>query len=631
MNLERPRPRAEHWRDAGLLLAVLAAILALHGPALRGSLFLDDYAHYQQLKAADWSLRSLTDACRLELIGGVLETPWFEPCTLRFFRPIAFGLMKLAYTLSGWSPAALHAVSLAWHALNCGMLMMLMRRLGVPREAALAGTLLLALHPGHVGTVQWVASQSELMVTAFLLAATRCYVALRDVAPIRGSAAASGEISTAGRLRIAALAAACLAFFGLALGCRENAIVLPFVLALCELVRLFRPRGAPAPGLVAAQRGGLTRAALLLTACLLVGAGYVWLRHSLLGAGGIPPFPYVRTPADPGFWSFVFDKFCYYILGQFLLVPILPFGGVTYLRERPWILYGASGLLLLLILWLCWRNRRREIAWLAPGWLVLTMTPVLPAFESPHHLYLPGAGWAMLISLAYEALVGHRPPPPAAARGAAIARNVLDHSAAARSRAGRRLLLARLGLLLSAAVMGFLCLQFTRALEAARQVEDRVIDEVLASADGVRDGQTLYMLNMPLIAHYLGPALMQRSGARELRVVVLTWAPRVLGMTAPAEVEWLSPRVLRVQIAQQRYFSGALGELLRAARGEEAAQPGATHAFRGGRLRVLQADSAGIRVLEIEFEQPPAESGARLFWGSSQRWAFELHPPPQPR
>ena len=32
-------------------------------------------------------------------------------------------------------------------------------------------------------------------------------------------------------------------------------------------------------------------------------------------------------------------------------------------------------------------------------WLGGFLLPVLPAFESPHHLYLPGVGWAVAAGL----------------------------------------------------------------------------------------------------------------------------------------------------------------------------------------------------------------------------------------
>src|SRR5690606_19138750 len=115
VNVKPLQPRRP-GRDAIVPVAAVAGlalvIALLHGGSLGYGLYLDDWAHFRQLRAADWSLGGLVDACRLELVGGAIEMWWLPETTLRFFRPVAFGLMKLVYTLSGWSPVAAHAASL---------------------------------------------------------------------------------------------------------------------------------------------------------------------------------------------------------------------------------------------------------------------------------------------------------------------------------------------------------------------------------------------------------------------------------------------------------------------------------------------------------------------------------------
>ena len=109
----------------------LAALIAVsHGRSLRYGLFMDDYAHFRQLQECGWSIGELAAACRLELVGGILETWSMPDITLRFFRPLAFGLMKLTYSLCGWSPGVMHVASLVWHLAVTLLLMSLLRRLG---------------------------------------------------------------------------------------------------------------------------------------------------------------------------------------------------------------------------------------------------------------------------------------------------------------------------------------------------------------------------------------------------------------------------------------------------------------------------------------------------------------------
>ena len=101
------------------------------------------------------------------------------------------------------------------------------------------------------------------------------------------------------------------------------------------------------------------------------------------------------TPNDPGFIRFIFDKVCYYLIGEFALAPIVPFGGLHYLRARPLMFYGLTAAVVVLLVGVSVRFFRQKPGLLAPAWLIGFMGPVLPAFASPHHLYLPGVGWAI--------------------------------------------------------------------------------------------------------------------------------------------------------------------------------------------------------------------------------------------
>ncbi|MGE3181129.1 MAG: hypothetical protein AB7N71_05815, partial [Phycisphaerae bacterium] len=114
-----------------ILGSLAAAILLVHGVSLQGGLFMDDYAHIRQLREADWSVEGLAAACRLALVGegDIAEMWWMPECTLRFFRPISFGIMKLTYQVSGWNPTALHAASLVWHWVASSLIACLLLRL----------------------------------------------------------------------------------------------------------------------------------------------------------------------------------------------------------------------------------------------------------------------------------------------------------------------------------------------------------------------------------------------------------------------------------------------------------------------------------------------------------------------
>lgn len=401
---------------------------------------MDDHAHFRQLRECDWSLSGLTDACRLELVGGVVELWWLPECTLRFFRPVALGLMKLTYTLTGWSPAAMHVASLLWHLSACTLLMVLLRRMGGSALLAWAVAGLFAIHPGHVATVQWIACQTELMVTTLLLAATFCFARFRGWPGFQGP----DERQVAGSGR--AWAAASIVLFALALGCRENAVMFPLVMAAVEPL-VWRRR---------------TRATLTLYAAFgLLLVAYLALRWNVLDGAALPPPPYVTNPVEPGFLRHVFDKGWYYLLGEFLLIPCIPIAGLPYFQARPVLFYGLAGGVGLILLGVCLRFLRRPPGLIGPAWLLGFMAPALPVFASPHHLYLPAVGWAVTMMLLLRGL---------GTSGATWVRHAAMWG-----------IIVVLGVVFTTGT-----LLFGLAFETGKRVEDCLVEEIAAAPAGSR-------------------------------------------------------------------------------------------------------------------------------------------------
>jgi len=585
-NSQPVRPPHRRW-IAWAVLGLAALITLLHGRAVNYGLFMDDYAHYRQLRECGWSLGELADACRLELVGGVIDIWWLPECTLRFFRPVSFGLMKLTYTLSDWSPVAAHVVSLCWHLAACTLLMLLLRRLGARRGLSFGVAALFALHPGHVATVQWIASQTELIVTTLLLASLLCYAEFRgwpngDGVSVERSPRARWTWGVAG-----------VTLFAFALGCRENAIMLPFVVLTAEPL----------------VRRQWRRPALFMYAILGITAGvYLGVRSYYLGGAALPPRPYIIPPTDPDFFRFALDKACYYMMGEFLLVPAVPLGGLAYLRDHPLLFYGSASLLILTIAMLFWTNRRRVAGWLGPACLLGFMAPVLPAFESPHHLYLPGVGWAILAMLLVEKIAG------------------VSHEVPARSVRWREPLSGAI-VITSGLVFGVTTHFFGLSLDTAQAVEDRVVEEIATAPRPVEDGDTLYIANLPMIAHYTQLAVEERTGKRDLRVVALTWSPRLLGMTAPCELTQVDERTIDVRVAENSYFSGPSGLLVEQSAGKPLAEVLAgplTHEHFS--VEVLEMNADGVSALHFAFERPICQTGMHLFWGSQSRWAYQVPP-----
>jgi hypothetical protein len=584
-------PTGRRWQSATITGALAVAVVALliaaiHGRSLTFGWFMDDYAHLRQLRACGWSLPGLASACRLELVGGVIQLWWLPDTTLTFFRPVAFGLLKVVYAASGWSPVAQHAASLLWHFAACVLLLRLLMRLGASTALAGVVTALFAIHPAHVGTVQWIACQTELTVTTFLLAATHCFGRWRGWPGFDDPASPRGP-----RWPWALLCTAC---FALALGCRENAVAFPFVMASMEPL-VWRRRG---------------RAALALYGVFaLVLVAYVAIRTAALGGTAVPPPPYVIPPGDPGFLRFVFDKFWYYLGAEFLLAPVVPIAGLPYLQSHPALLYVPAVLLAALIAAVWLRGRGEAAGWIGPTWLLGFTLPVLPVFASPHHLYLPGVGWAIIAMFLIRGLQRWASTAP---RGT-------------RWRWG--LVTTGIGLFgLTEAASSYYSGLVTSVGQGAEQC---LVDNIVAAGNDIHDGDTLYVGNLPMLGHYARLAVEDRLGRHNLRLVPLTWAPRLLGLLGTdvsTTLTWIDDRTIEIRTAEAPFFAGPLGEIIRERTGADPPELIDRRADLGFDVRILSRNADGITALRFEFTRPLTEPDLHLFWGSRVCWACEVRP-----
>ncbi|MFN8502859.1 hypothetical protein [Kouleothrix sp.] len=319
----------------------------------------------------------------------------FDPAAqTHFFRPLVWLLFGAQVRAFGLDPRGFHAVSLALHLLNAGLLGWLAYRLtngqrpsakgesapsftsGLAPAVVAAG--IVALHPAPFEAVVWVSAQSELLAAALLLLALHLW--------LPGRAGAPGPVSP--RLLAATLA------LGLALLAKESAVIgLPLLVLL----------GACAPGTRLPAGAPRARLApyLLPTLLTLAYAGVQALverRNYLLRQGG-------------------------YGLGpQLLLNPLrslallaAPLPGTEH-AENAWLV-PAGALVALLLLALLAAALRRDgprgplvLALLALG---LTLLPTAP-FASPpdsRYLYLPALAAALLVALLLRRARSAAPQP----------------------------------------------------------------------------------------------------------------------------------------------------------------------------------------------------------------------------
>jgi hypothetical protein len=150
------------------------------------------------------------------------QTGFWRPLVLLSFRVEALlaGASEAGYTWLG------HVLTVLAHAWAAFALLRLLRAVGLPPAAALLGAAWFAVHPVHVESVAWASGRTDSLPTA--LGFTAMALALED-----------GERRAAPWL--------CGLLLGLALLCKEPAVLLVFLLPVLSLAAGRRPLRALAP------------------------------------------------------------------------------------------------------------------------------------------------------------------------------------------------------------------------------------------------------------------------------------------------------------------------------------------------------------------------------------------------
>ena len=128
-------------------------------PALDGGLLWDDAAHITRPE-----LRSLHGLWRI----------WSDLGATQQYYPLLHSAFWIEYKLWGDALLAYHLANLLLHAAAACLVMLIMRRLGLP--GAWLAALIFALHPVCVESVAWIAEQKNTLSTVFYLSAALLYL-----------------------------------------------------------------------------------------------------------------------------------------------------------------------------------------------------------------------------------------------------------------------------------------------------------------------------------------------------------------------------------------------------------------------------------------------------------------------
>jgi len=514
---------------AGILLA--AATAGAHGRSLFDGLFFDDHWHRQQLETSGWGWSDLLNAATLEparFLGMWWQT---EPIRWQYSRPVSIFLMKVVHVVTGGSTPAQHAVSILLHYLNACMVAAMVFRLTRHRYWTIVAGLLFVIYSHSVFAVGWLASQNTVLQTTLVLAAIHWYVSATrlEIGPNR-TAAANGTALPFGA------AAGIILVYVLALFTRENAIMLPIVLAAFDLA--FGTRG----------RLKVNRAFYGVVAAVSV----AFLAWRFLAFYAPMPNIYSRhfegpatfgSVASYGLW--LVAKLLHYICSAIWLSPMVvgPAG-----RYNSWVEAPADSILTVVIILVLGFGyfaaaRRASGWWIWPLWIVLAYLPVTPILPTPHQGYLGGVGFSIAMVL-----------------GPALRRHIKPK-----------------GWPISAAVATWFLIATTiyipiyRTLWDGMRAAESLTTAKLATLPPPHGATDLFFINLPFVNIYAKLSLAEVWGdaSRDMRCHALSFAPSVTGVESACRIETPDDRTLRVTLDASNgppgatgYFSGLLGRFL---------------------------------------------------------------------
>lgn len=151
----RPALSSRAWPYA---LAPVGAAIAVHLATTSHGFIWDDPLVLDQIR-------------HIRGLGDIVVPP--ESIPHFYYRPLIFVTFLIDRALGGEAPFWFHLTVVLWHGLTTGLVFLIARQLLGEVHSLEAGcaALLFAVHPVHVESVAWIAGRSDVVATAFVLAA----------------------------------------------------------------------------------------------------------------------------------------------------------------------------------------------------------------------------------------------------------------------------------------------------------------------------------------------------------------------------------------------------------------------------------------------------------------------------
>ena len=557
---------------------ICGATWLAHGWSITTGLTLDDHFHDQYLARPNWTTGDLFHATTIDTDDFVHLWWQDKPVRFQYFRPVAVLLMKTVYDLSGGSALAQHVASLGLHVIAAVLVHALALCLTRHRLWSLVAALLFVVYSHSVFAVGWLAAQNIILQTVFMLAALLLYIRASGL-HVGPQSTDATIVAPSGHLRAGSMAG-CAVCWIFALLSRESAIMLPAILVAFDVAF-----------------GGWRHARSRLSAYVLfavVGLAFVALRMTVFYF----PMPdvYVHRPDGVGYIPWALAKLMHYVASAIWLSPMIigPTGRLSPFTESP----GDCLLMFAIIAVLSFGYYRvcRHIRgwWIWPLWLVLAILPMIPVMATPHSGYVYGVAFAIGMTLG-----------PGAGRFLV---------------APRTLRISR-GVATWFLVATCTYIPIYRTLWNSMIATDHLILEDLHALPAPEDATDLFFINLPFTNVYIKNCLDEvwRDNTPNATCHVLTFAPSVLGMNQPFNLEQIDERSFELSVPDTPYFSGFLGRfLLDGMRCDGPLQEGQRSTTVLFDACVTGVSPAGVTRIRFEFHEPLASERFR-FYVASQR------------
>lgn len=382
--------RLEPWRV--ILLLALASCLA-YANALGGDFLYDDIEQIvenRDLRSWDNLGRAFTTH-----VWAFRERPeaLFIPVSPPYYRPVFTVLLTLGYHLFGLWPQGWHLLSLLLH-IGCSVgVYYVVREVTGRRDVAVITALLFAVYSIHVESVSWISGVTDPLFGVFFLASFYLYLRYQ-------------------RRRRGALLFAALLLFALAAYSKETALSLVGLVFAHRWLTSATAEDAEdadaAPRLMPRVRDAI------LAASPFVGVAAVYLVTRYLALGGLGwdnPHTY-KGPVIHTLFTvpWVLSSYVLHLLLPVDLTIAYNTSMVSSLSDSRF-LFPTLALLLVVVGLAVYGKRLSKDVWFAlalflmPLLLVLDLRKFITDFLiSDRYLYLPVAGWALLVGLAISGL-----------------------------------------------------------------------------------------------------------------------------------------------------------------------------------------------------------------------------------